>query len=201
MEKITIIIPHRMSEDAHITIDSLKLQTYQYFKIVIVPDQGKGANWARNKGFEQCDTEFCLFSDDDISWKPNALEVMVETLRHFPRASCAYGRFKLGNNIWSHQMFNPVLLCCANYISTMSLIRSDDFRLCGGFDESLKGYQDWDLWLNLLINHKKRGAYCNDLIFTTEPREGISTNRTIEAAKIINDKYKLNLARFNTGYL
>ena len=168
---------------------------------MIVPDENRGANYARNRGFKQCDTEFVLFADDDIFFKPNALEVMLETLRHFPRASYAYGRFKLGNNIWSHQMFDPVLLCCANYISTMSLIRSEDFRLSGGFDESLKGYQDWDLFLNLLINHKKRGAYCNDLIFTTEPREGISTNRTMECARIINDKYKLGLARFNTGYL
>lgn len=201
MEKITIVIPHRMSEDAKITCDSLKLQTYQDFKIVIVPDQGKGANWARNEGFKQCDTEFVLFSDNDINWTSNALEVMVQTLRHFTRASYAYGRFKIGNNIWGHQMFDPVLLCRANYISTMSLIRSEDFRLSGGFDENLKGYQDWDLWLNLLINHKKRGVYCNELIFTTEYREGISSNRTMEAARAINDKYKLDLARFNTGYL
>lgn len=199
--EITIVIPHRMSEDASVTVDSLKLQTYQNFKIVIVPDHGKGANWARNEGFKQCDTEFVLFSDNDISWKPNALEVMLQTLRHFTRASYAYGRFKIVNNIWGHQMFNPALLCCANYISTMSLIRSEDFRLSGGFDESLKGYQDWDLWLNLLINHKKRGVYCNELIFTTEHREGISTSRTMEAARVINDKYELRLSRFNTGYL
>lgn len=190
-----------MSEDATITTDSLRFQTYQDFKIVIVPDQDKGANWARNEGFKQCDTEFVIFSDNDISWKENALEVMMETLRHFPRTSYTYGRFKVGDKIWGHQMFDPVKLLTANYISTMSLIRADDFRLCGGFDETLKGYQDWDLWLNLLINHKKRGVYCNELTFTTEHREGISTNRTMEAARIINDKYKLDIPRFNTGYL
>ena len=201
MPQITIVIPTRMSEDATITTDSLRFQTYQDFKIVIVPDQDKGANWARNEGFKQCDTEFVIFSDNDISWKENALEVMMETLRHFPRTSYTYGRFKVGDKIWGHQMFDPVKLLTANYISTMSLIRADDFRLCGGFDETLKGYQDWDLWLNLLINHKKRGVYCNELTFTTEHREGISTNRTMEAARIINDKYKLDIPRFNTGYL
>lgn len=201
MPKTTIIIPCRETEEPTITTDSLKLQTYQDFKIVIVKDQSKGANWARNEGFKQCDTEFVLFSDNDINWTENALEVMMETLRHFQRASYAYGRFKIGNNIWGHQMFDPTLLCRANYISTMSLIRSEDFRLCGGFDENLKGYQDWDLYLNLLLNHGKRGAYCNELIFVTEYREGISSNRTMEAARVINDKYKLGMARFNTGYL
>lgn len=201
--KITIVIPHRQDvEDAQVTLDSLKLQTYQNFKIVIVPDQNRGANWARNEGFKQCDTEFVLFSDNDITWKPNALEVLMGTLRHFHRASYAYGRFKIGENIWGHQMFNPVRLLTANYISTMSLIRSEDFKLSGGFDENIKGYQDWDLWLNLLINHNKRGVYCNELVFTTESRDGISRNRDeLECGRAINDKYNLKLPRFATGYL
>ena len=133
---------------------------------------------------------------------PNALEVMLQTLRYFTRASYAYGRFKIGDKIWGHQMFDPVRLLTANYISTMSLLRADDFRLCGGFDENLTGFQDWDLWLNLLINHKKRGTYCNELTFTTEPRDGISAQRdNLEIARIINDKYNLDLPRFKTGHL
>lgn len=191
-----------MNEDANFTLESLELQTFKDFKTVVVPDQGKGAPWARNEGFKQCDTEFVLFSDNDINWKDMALEIMMETLRHFPRSSYAYGRFKVDDVIWGHQMFDPVKLLTENYISTMSIIRSDDFRLSGGFDESLKGFQDWDLWLNLLINHGKRGAYCNSLIFTTEPRNGISANRdNLECGRVINDKYKLKLPRFNTGYL
>ena len=202
MPKITIVIPCRETEEATITTDSLKLQTYQDLKIVIVKDQGKGANWARNEGFKQCDTEFVLFSDNDISWKENALEVMMETLRHFHRAAYTYGRFRVDDVIWGHQMFSPLKLLTENYISTMSLLRADDFRLCGGFDESLKGFQDWDLFLNLLINHGKRGTYCNELIFTTEPRLGISALRdNLECGRIINDKYNLKLPRFNTGYL
>ena len=201
--QITVVIPTRQdNQDTHITTESLALQTFKDFRVVIVPDEGKGANYARNKGFEQCDTPFVLFADDDISFKPNALEVLYETLRFFSRASYAYGRFKVDNVIWGHQMFDPVKLLTANYISTMSLLRAEDFKLCGGFDETLKGFQDWDLFLNLLINHKKRGVYCNELIFTTEPRKGISYHRdNLECGRVINDKYKLNLPRFNTGYL
>ena len=188
-----------MTETPEITVDSLAKQTFKDFKIVVIYDQGKGANWARNKGFEQCDTEFVLFSDNDINWSENALEVLYETLQRFRFASYAYGRFKVGDIIWGHQMFDPIKLLTANYISTMSLLRSDDF--CG-FDESIKGFQDWDLWLNLLLNHKKRGAYCNELIFTTESRQGISAQRdNLECGRIINDKYNLKLPRFNTGYL
>ena len=191
-----------MSETPDVTVNSLNEQTFKDFKTVIVYDQGKGANWARNEGFKQCDTPYVLFSDNDISWKPNALEVLVQTLNRFKLASYAYGRFKVDDVIWGHQMFDPIKLLTANFVSTMSLLRSDDFRLCGGFDENLKGFQDWDLWLNLLIKHKKRGVYCNELIFTTEPRVGISSNRdNLEVGRIINDKWDLKLPRFNTGYL
>ena len=106
MERITIVIPHRETEDASITLRSLQNQTYSDFKVMTVGDQGKGANWARNKGFESCDTEFVLFSDNDIDWKENALEVMMETLRHFPRASYCYGRFMIDNVIWGHQTYS-----------------------------------------------------------------------------------------------
>lgn len=191
-----------MTETPEITVDSLAKQTFKDFKIVVVYDQGKGANWARNEGFKQCDTEFVIFSDNDISFKENALEVLYQTLQRFRLVSYAYGRFKVDDVIWGHQMFDPIKLLTENYISTMSLIRSDDFRLCGGFDESIKGFQDWDLWLNLLINHKKRGVYCNELIFTTESRQGISAERdNLECGRIINDKYNLKLPRFTTGYL
>lgn len=200
--QITVVIPNRMSETPDVTVNSLNEQTFKDFKTVIVYDQGKGANWARNEGFKQCDTPYVLFSDNDISWKPNALEVLVQTLNRFKLASYAYGRFKVDDVIWGHQMFDPIKLLTANFVSTMSLLRSDDFRLCGGFDENLKGFQDWDLWLNLLIKHKKRGVYCNELIFTTEPRVGISSNRdNLEVGRIINDKWDLKLPRFNTGYL
>lgn len=203
MYKITVVIPHRQNtEDASTTLNSLQTQSFQDFKTVVVPDQFKGANWARNEGFKKCDTEFVLFSDNDIEWKNNALEVMYETLRRFKSAAYSYGRFKVDEQIWGHQVFDPVLLLTANYVSTMSLIRSEDFRLSGGFDESLKGFQDWDLWLGLLINHQKRGVYCNELIFTTKVRKGISAERdNLECGRAINDKYDLKLPRFNTGYL
>jgi len=202
MEKITVVIPHRTTEDASQTLNSLAEQTFKDFKTVVQSDNNLGANWARNEGFKQCDTEFVLFSDNDISWKDNAIEVLYQTLQRFRRASYSYGRFEIDRVIWGHQMFDPIKLRLGNYISTMSLIRSDDFRSVGGFDETLKGYQDWDLWLSFLAQGK-RGAYCNELIFTTEPRNGISANRdkTMEAARAINDKHDLKLARFNTGYL
>lgn len=184
-----------MGEGAELTLKSLATQSFRDFSTIVVPDQGKGASWARNAGFKSVKSEYVLFSDNDIEWRPDALETMMYSLRRFPSASYAYGRYKIGDLIIGHQLFDPIALLKNNYISTMSIIRSKDF--CG-FDEKLKRFQDWDLWLTML-KKGKRGVYCNELIFETPLREGISIGgqAMIEALKAISDKHLLNLPEFN----
>jgi len=172
--KLTIVIPHRMTENADVTVNSIAKGTFQDYKIVVVPDQGKGAQWARNEGFKQVDTELVLFSDNDIQWQTEALQTLVEVLERTPKASYSYGRYKLGNDLWSHEAWNPQLLKQHNYISTMSVIRTKDLPN-PPFDEKIHRLQDWDLWLTML-EQGKRGVYVEDLIFTTPLKDGISHN-------------------------
>jgi glycosyltransferase involved in cell wall biosynthesis len=161
-----------MGEGAEVTINSLAKGTFQDYKLIIVPDQNKGVQWARNEGFKQVDTEFVLFSDDDIEWKTHALETLLRVLQATPKASYSYGRYKLGNEVWCHQGWDPIALKRMNYISTMSLIRTADLPE-KPWDESIKRLQDWDLWLTLL-EQGKRGVYVEDLIFETPLKNGIS---------------------------
>lgn len=191
ISELTIIIPHRMHESADYTLEALKQSSYQDFKVVVVPDQGKGAPWARNEGFKQCDTEFALFSDNDIQWTINGIQTLVDTLKAHPEASYCYGIYKIEHYTVSYEDFDPELLKRHNYISTMSVIRSKDFP---GFDESIKRLQDWDLWLNLLINHNKIGVNCGKVVFHTPVREGITKDNSfseLDAVKVVKDKYKL----------
>lgn len=179
LPELTIIIPHRMSEDASETLEYLDKQTYRDFKIIVVPDEGRGACWARNEGFKQCDTEFVLFSDNDIMWKSRALETMMRVLKNTPKASWVYGRYLKGNGVFCHRPWDPNYLRFKdNYISTMSIVRTKDLPN-PPFDEAIKRFQDWDLWLTMLDNGK-RGVYCNDLIFETKKRPGITMDNTID---------------------
>ena len=197
--RITVVIPHRMSEDASITLASLSNQSFKAFKVVVVPDEGKGACWARNEGFQHCDTEFVLFSDNDIYWQENALETMVDCLDRRTNASYCYGRYQIGDLIVGHVLFSPPALLKNNYISTMSLLRAKDFP---GFDESIKRFQDWDLWLTLL-KQGKRGVYCNELIFKTDEKDGISKNGQSldEAISVINQKHNLGISEYARDFI
>lgn len=198
---ITVVIPTRMTESASVTLDSLATQTFQGFTTIVIPDQGKGANWARNEGFKQVKTEFVLFSDNDIEWKSRAFETMLRVIKG-SRASYCYGRYiirdeaKNETHVWCHQAFDANLLKKSNYISTMSLIRTKDF--CG-FDESIKRLQDWDVWLSML-EQGKQGVYCEDLIFETKVRIGIThSNKSYDqrveeyANAVVEVKKKYNL--------
>lgn len=190
MPVLSVIIPVRQGGDAGVTQASLKRQTFQDFEVTVSVDKRGNANWARNRGFELCASPFVLFSDDDIQWEPFALQVLADTLLNNPTASYAYGAYRHGARINSGQDFNAEALKVKNYISTMSMIRSEHFP---GFDESLQRLQDWDLWLTMLEqNHA--GIFCGRTIFTTAVKQGITHNGKIsweEAERLVKAKHGL----------
>lgn len=138
----------------------------------MICDEGKGGNWARNKGFKRVKTEFVLFSDNDIKWRKNALEWLLEALEEHPECSYSFGAYYLGEELKCNQFYDAELLKRANFASTMSLIRCKDFP---GFDEKIKRFQDWDLWLTM-AKQGKTGIHCGEIIFETEVRDGITKN-------------------------
>ena len=191
---LTIVISCREGEDQKITLESLAKQTFQDFNIVVSFDEGKGANYARNKGFESCDTEFVLFSDNDINWEPDALEDMLKALKGNKKKAYVYGWYKRGEFVCSKHAWNVKALKKQNYINTMAIIRTKYFP---GFDEKIQRLQDWDLWLNMLSKGHK-GLYLNQQIFSTEAVDGkgITFGGIIgydEAAVIVKNKWRRKL--------
>lgn len=186
---ISVIVPHRVGESCDVTLKTLAVQTFRAFEIITVQDtDARGANWARNFGAEMARGDFLLFSDNDIHWYSNALGTMWEWLQAVPAAAYCYGRYEMGGKIYCNQKFDAELLRQRNYISTMSLIRREDFP---GFDEDIKRLQDWALWLKML-KQSKVGVYCDRLLFSTKVRAGISAGKDIsyeEAAKIVQERY------------
>lgn len=188
---IDIVVPIKNGEDATRTFKSLAKQTYKDFVVTVVNDfELRGANWARNKGFYHVTSEFVLFSDNDIDWRPYALEALLDTLESNPQATYSYGSYRMGRGLLCTDEFSPELLKQRNIISTMSLIRSKDFP---GFDESLSMFQDWDLWLTLLAQDKL-GVHCGRTIFSTTKRRGrprVGKEAVEQARRIIQRKHNL----------
>jgi len=145
--------------------DKSKKILEQYKKKITMIDQPNGgAAKARNAGAKIANAPFIIFCDADIIMKPEMLEKMYQVLKKHPEASYTYSAFKFGNKTFKLWEFNEQKLKQMPYIHTTSLIRKEHFPW---FDEKLKRFQDWDLWLTMLKRGYK-GYFINEVLFTVK---------------------------------
>jgi len=165
---ISVIIPTIGLRNIEKTLKSIKLQTYTEHELIIVEDKDRrGAPWARNKGAKKASGEYLLFLDDDVVLSPKFMETLKNELekdKTFSFAYCNYRRTGFYNDIIKGNPFKVSNLLNDNFISTMSLVRASDFP---GFDESLKRFQDWDLWLTITEKGGK-GIWVDKVLFQAE---------------------------------
>lgn len=188
---ISVIIPvYNHAATLKKCVDSVFAQTYRPLEIIIVNDgstdgfdaaaagilrannrgglnieiisqQNLGAPAARNRGFAASKGEFVIFWDADTTAKPEMLEKMKMALDKNAGAAYSYSGFMFGWKKFACRAFSAVELKIYNYIDVTSLIRRADFP---GFDESIKKFQDWDLWLTLLEKNKT-GVFVPEVLY------------------------------------
>ena len=134
---------------------------FKELKIKVINQLNQGAPAARNHGFSESSGNYVIFWDADTIAKPNMLAVMHQTLLDNPDASWAYSQFCFGWKKMRGQKFDWESLKKNNYIDVTSLIRRDAFL---PFDENLKRFQDWDLWLTL-GKQGKSGKFISQVLY------------------------------------
>ncbi len=110
-------------------------------------EQNGGAPRARNEGARRSTGGELFFLDADIVLREDALEQFHQALIEHPEAAFAYADLRFGWKRLRGRLFDAHALRNVNYIPTSSLVRRSAFP---GFDESLKKFQDWDLWLTIV---------------------------------------------------
>lgn len=229
---ISIIIPtYNHAKEIHTCLESIFRQTYKDYEIIVINDgsidntlevlkkyqpkikiinqENRGAPVARSRGFEESTGEYVIFCDADLILKPKMLEKMVYVLDNHPQASYVYSSFRFGWKMFKLWPFDAQKLKQMNYIHSSALIKRKHFP---GWDESLKKFQDWDLWLTML-EQGHIGVWIPEILFKAKPRKdgmskwfpkifykipwkkiGISIkelNKYEEARKIIRAKHNL----------
>lgn len=198
---ISIIIPVYNQADKIIkTLESIDKQSYRDLEVIIVNDgstdgvenicknylknfslpcylflsqENKGAPAARNHGFRESKGEYLFFCDADATLEPKAMETLLLALRANSGVSYAYSSFLWGKKIFKLGVFEAEKLKQMPYIHTMSLIKRSDYPK-NGWDESIKKFQDWDLWLTML-EEGKVGVFVPQTLFTVLPGGTISS--------------------------
>jgi len=185
---ISIIIPvYNQAKHLDNCLAGVNKQTYDNYEIIVVNDgskdniggvilkyrqtfgikliyseqENKGANAARNNGAKSAEGEYIIFCDADIVMEPEMLELMLSVLKENPSASFCYSSFMWGRKKFMPGRYDAEKLKRMPYINTSSLIKREHFPW---FDEKLKRFQDWDLWLTMLEqNHA--GIWLDKILF------------------------------------
>jgi glycosyltransferase involved in cell wall biosynthesis len=115
------------------------------------PNRGLGA--ARNTGFGAAHGEFVAPLDADDLLDPAYVAECLSALRDSD-AAFAYTDFQVfGTQAYQERPgeYNLYRLLDRNYLTYAALIRKQDWKESGGYDQSLKcfGYEDWEFWLRL----------------------------------------------------
>jgi hypothetical protein len=121
---------------------------------------GLGAGAARNRGLATVTTPYVLFLDADDLLLPPALGAM----HHAAEESGRYiysDWYAVGATVDLHRTaeYDQLASLRSPLHPVSSLVRTEWVREVGGFDETLKGWEDWDLYAKLAV-----AGYCGERI-------------------------------------
>ncbi len=115
-----------------------------------------GISGNTNAALALAEGEFVVMVDHDDVLEDDALEMAADVIRRHPQADFIYTDSDLTDhdNLYD---YNPLLkprwsqemLYSANYITHLSIVRTELLRRIGGWDKAYDGAQDWDLFLRI----------------------------------------------------
>lgn len=176
---VSIIVPcYNHGKYLAEALDSVIAQTYSNWECIIVDDgstddsanvankyvtaderihylyqQNAGPSAARNNGVRNSHGKYILFLDGDNKLENYYAEYGVKYMENHPECTLFHGRAKTfgGTEIikkWHYTSYRDLLRF--NSIDCCAMIRRSDFDRVGGFDEDMRGYEDWEFFIRLL---------------------------------------------------
>lgn len=155
-----IIVDDGSTDDTEKTVAGFTDDRIRYVRLA----QNGGPSMARNRGIELAKGEYIAFQDSDDEWMSDKLEKQMELMlgstgelglvycrmeRNYKNgARQIYPSVEKAGTELQGNLFVPLLE--HNYIGTPTmLVRKECIVQSGGFDEKLRGLEDWELVLRL----------------------------------------------------
>ncbi len=180
MPLTTVVIPcYNYGEFLAEAVDSVLSQSIQDFEIIVVDDgstdsvttrlladferpktkvirtPNRGPAAARNTGIRASDGRYVVNLDADDRLHPRYLEKTIAALdndpdRHLGFVTTWMRKFGDESEVIKPVDYSPISLALVNTIHGSSLFRREAWEGAGGYRESFIGWEDWNLWLNIV---------------------------------------------------
>lgn len=196
---VSVIIPTMFKRKTFLEAHVLPMIEINEPKEIIKVNNEGSAPHQRNIGAGRATQDYIIFWDDDCVMPKDYLKTLLNALKsnNSDYAYSGYYGISMNPNVEPNhnfaiesQVFNANALKQYNYISTMALIKKTSFI---GFDETLKRFQDWSMWLSML-EEGKIGVFVPNIKFMAFFNDaGITSNQVsyIDAYNVIKIKHKL----------
>ncbi len=136
-------------------------------RIIYIKNEHRGGAAARNTGIQAARGAYIAFQDSDDEWFPSKLEKQLDV---FMSAANTIGVVYTGfwklmkdgkkvyfppENIKQKEGDLYAELLWGNFITNQAaMVRKECFERVGGYDESLPGMHEWDLWLRMATRYE-----------------------------------------------
>lgn len=193
-DNIEICVHNDGSTDG--TMAVLKRRYRRHPKVNIGHAPNSGISGASNQAIRAGSGELVLQLDGDDVLEPNAVEVLVEAIRH--GHVCAYGNFRridpegtLIDEGWEEPHYSRERLLRSMIVHHPRLFRRDAWEAVGGHNENLTNAVDYDLFLKLsevgTMHHVRQTLYSYRILETSTSRakaeiQTRNTHRVLEGA-------------------
>lgn len=123
-----------------------------------VYQQNKGVSTARNNAIDKAVGKYILPLDGDDKIGNNYLELGVKIFLENPNINLVYCNaeyFGITEGPCELPPFDRKKILLGNMILSCALYKKEDWKSVGGYDIKMKeGYEDWEFWINLVLNIK-----------------------------------------------
>lgn len=174
----------------------------------------RGQAAARNLGVRLARAELIAFQDADDLWLPGKLADQVTAMGSTPDAALCYGNLLRCESdgraavlsvppVERGRLFDERPTLYAPYAIGIQtcLIRTAALRACGGFDETMRCFEDLELMLRLARAHRFVKLDRSLVIYVASPGVSHDVGRCRAARRRLLRRYGLSIARRRPGGL
>ena len=150
-KNIELVIVNDGSENQYV-IDKLEsLSTHPNIKII--NQKNSGPSKARNNGIKNSNGDYILPLDSDDMIDPNYIQTCVNVIRKNKNISpvyCDTNHIGQMSGIENRPEWSKERLIKGPFIVNCSMFSRESFDKCGGYDEQMMGWEDYDLWVRMM---------------------------------------------------